>query len=102
MRTEFDAEPFTLSVPVAVLADLQQRLSCARLPDYEPAGPPWRHGTSLAYMRDVVVHWRDVYDWRKWEARINGFSHYKTNIDGKSVHFILEPGSVVGVMYSRP
>ena len=93
MRTDFAAEPFTLAVPDAVLADLRQRLTHTRLPAYQPVGPAWRYGTSLAYMRDVVAHWRDAYDWRKWEARINGFSHYKSRIDGKAVHFILERGS---------
>ena len=93
MHTVFAAEPFTLAVPDAVLADLKQRLTYTRLPEYEPAGPPWRHGTSLAYMRDVVAHWRNSYDWRKWEARINAFPNYKTLIDGRAVHFILERGS---------
>ena len=93
MRTDFAAEPYTLAVPDAVLADLQQRLAHTRLPAHEPTGPAWRYGTSLAYMRDVIAHWGDAYDWRKWEARINAFSHYKTRIDGKAVHFILERGS---------
>ena len=98
MRTTFDdaaypVEPFTLQVPDSVLADLKERLARTRLPDTEPKGTPWRYGTSLAYMRDVVAHWRDRYDWRKWEARINAFSHYKTTIGGKKIHFILERGS---------
>jgi len=86
-------EPFTLQVPDHVLADLKERLTRTRLPENEPKGTPWRYGTSLAYMRNVIAHWRDSYDWRKWEARINAFSHYKTTIGGKKIHFILERGS---------
>ena len=98
MRTTFDnaaypVEPFTLNVPDSVLADLKERLVRTRLPDNEPKAAPWRYGTSLAYMRDVIAHWRDRYDWRAWEARINAFSHYKTTIGGKKIHFILERGS---------
>ena len=98
MRTTFDerafpVEPFTLHVPDSVLADLKERLARTRLPDNEPKAAPWRYGTSLAYMRDVVAHWRDRYDWRAWEARINAFSHHKTTIGGKKIHFILERGS---------
>ncbi len=78
---------------ISVLADLKERLARTRLPDTEPEGAPWRYGTSLAYMRDVVDHWRDRYDWRAWEARINAFSHHKTTIGGKKIHFILERGS---------
>ena len=98
MRTNFTnavhpVEPYTLRVSDEMLADLKERLARARLPDTEPKGAPWRYGTSLAYMRDVVAHWRDRYDWRKWEARINAFSHYKTTIGDRKVHFIVERGS---------
>lgn len=98
LRTSFEdcpfpVEPFRLAVADEVLADLKQRLSRTRLPDTEPAGTPWRYGTSLAYMRDVVAHWRDRYDWRTWEKRINSFSHHRVTIGGKRVHFIMEQGS---------
>jgi pimeloyl-ACP methyl ester carboxylesterase len=89
----FPVEPFTLQVPDRVLADLKERLARTRLPDTEPKGTPWRYGTSLAYMRDVVDQWQNRYDWRRWEARINEFSHHKTTIGGKKIHFILEHGS---------
>jgi hypothetical protein len=89
----FGVEPFSLHVPSSILADLKERLERTRLPDTEPADAPWRYGTSLAYMREVVAHWRDHYDWRTWEARINAFSHYKATIEGKKIHFIVERGS---------
>jgi pimeloyl-ACP methyl ester carboxylesterase len=89
----FPVEPFRLHVPDSVLTDLKERLARTRLPDTEPAGRRWRYGTSLAYMRDVVTHWRDRYDWRAGEARINAFSHQKTTLGGKKIHFILERGS---------
>jgi pimeloyl-ACP methyl ester carboxylesterase len=92
-KAQFPVEPFTLQVPDHVLVDLKQRLARTRLPDTEPKAAPWRYGTSLAYMRDVVDHWLNRYDWRKWEARINAFSHHKTTIGGKKIHFILERGS---------
>jgi microsomal epoxide hydrolase len=85
--------PFTVNVPDAVLVDLKERLVRTRLPTNEPAAAPWRYGTKLSYMHDVVAHWRDHYDWRLWEAKINRFSHFKTMLDGKAIHFILEPGS---------
>jgi microsomal epoxide hydrolase len=98
MRTTFNegrcpVEPFTVSVPEETLADLAGRLARTRLPDNEPQAPRWRYGTPLAYMRTVIDHWRDEYDWRTWEKRINAFSHYKATIHGKNVHFILEKGS---------
>src|SRR5581483_11631686 len=33
-------------------------------------------------------YWRDKYDWRAAERRLNQFEQFKTNIDGLNVHFI--------------
>src|SRR5262249_53138525 len=63
--------PFTLHVPDPVLQDLRARLAAVRWPDEAP-GAPWSYGTSLAYMRGLVDHWRDRFDWRAQEARLNG------------------------------
>jgi len=62
--------PFTVRVPDEVLADLRTRLERVRWPD-EIAGEGWRYGTSLAYMKELVAYWRDGYDWRAQEARLN-------------------------------
>jgi microsomal epoxide hydrolase len=92
MRVTFDAEPFTVAVPDAVLADLRERLARARWP-IEAAAPPWRWGTSLAYLQRVVERWRDGYDWRHWERRLNRWPQYRARVGGQRLHFILERGS---------
>jgi pimeloyl-ACP methyl ester carboxylesterase len=79
--------PFTIRVPDAVLADLKQRLINARFPD-ELEGVGWSYGTNLAYMRELVTYWRDTFDWREQERRLNRFEQFKTNIDGLDIHFI--------------
>ena len=79
--------PFSVHVPDAVLADLKQRLSRARFPD-ELTGSGWTYGTNLAYLRDLVAYWRDTFDWRAQERRLNQFEQFKTNIDGLDIHFI--------------
>ena len=79
--------PFTIHVPDAVLADLKQRLARARLPDeIERSG--WSYGISLGYLKELVVYWRDKFDWRAQERRLNQFEQFKTSIDGLNVHFI--------------
>jgi microsomal epoxide hydrolase len=82
---------FTLNVPDADIADLEQRLARTRWPD-EPPYEPWSTGTSLAYMRELVAYWRSGFDWRRWEARLNGFRQFKAMVDGTELHFIHEPG----------
>src|SRR5262245_59172922 len=77
--------PFKINVPEAVLADLKQRLKNARLPD-EIDGAGWSYGTNLAYLKELIVYWRDKFDWREQERRLNGFEQFKTNIDGLDIH----------------
>ncbi len=84
-------EPFTINVSDEVLKDLRERLDRTRFPDEIP-DTGWEYGTSLAYMKELVEYWRTRYDWRKHQAELNSFAHFKTNIDGLDIHFIHEPG----------
>jgi pimeloyl-ACP methyl ester carboxylesterase len=80
-------EEFEVHVPDGVLEDLRRRLTLTRFPDQIP-GTSWEYGMPIAYLRDLVEYWRDAYDWRAQEARINQLSHYRTTIDGQSIHFV--------------
>ena len=80
-------EPFRIAVPQEVIDDLKARLSRARFPDEAPEAP-WRYGTSVGYMRDLVAYWRDGYDWRRHEAALNALPQFKVEIDGIGVHYI--------------
>jgi pimeloyl-ACP methyl ester carboxylesterase len=79
--------PFKIRVDDAVLTDLQQRLARTRFPG-EITNSDWDYGTNLAYLKELVAYWRDRYDWRAAERRLNQFDQFKTNIDGLDVHFI--------------
>ena len=79
--------PFKIHVADATLRDLKQRLSQARFAD-ELADVGWDYGTNLAYLKGLVEYWRDRYDWRAQEKKLNEFDQYKTNIDGLGIHFI--------------
>jgi len=70
-----------------VLADLRQRLARTRFPG-EISGSSWDYGTNLAYLKDLVAYWRDKYDWRAAERRLNQFDQFTTTIDGLDIHFI--------------
>jgi microsomal epoxide hydrolase len=80
-------EPFAIHVDDAVLDDLRARLAIARLPDQIP-GTGWEYGFPTDYLRELVDHWRDRYDWRAHEARLNELAHFRTTIDGQSIHFV--------------
>ncbi|MEV6635915.1 epoxide hydrolase family protein [Actinoplanes sp. NPDC051470] len=54
--------------------------------------PLWRvrpGGTaSPAWIRELSEYWRDSYDWRTWQARLNRYPQFHTTIDGTNVHFL--------------
>lgn len=88
---ENDLRPFQLSVPESVLEDLRQRLSNVRLPD-EPPLDPWATGTSLAYLKKLIAYWRDGFDWRAQEKKLNTFRQFTVPLAGIEMHFIHEEG----------
>ena len=89
-------DPFTINVPDSTLTDLTSRLARTRMPD-EPDGAGWQLGTNQAYLRQLVDYWRDDFDWRAQERRLNRFDQFKTTIDGLDIHFVhqrsKEPGA---------
>ena len=42
----------------------------------------------LTYLKDLAAYWRDGYDWRAEEARLNQVPQYTTVIDGARIHFL--------------
>ncbi|MFF0726239.1 epoxide hydrolase family protein [Streptomyces sp. NPDC004134] len=81
-----DIRPFRISVPESDLDDLRYRLDRARWPDELP-GVGWEYGVPREYLRELVRYWRDEYDWRAAEARLNLWPQFTTTIDGAHVHF---------------
>ncbi len=80
-------EPFTIDIPEKILVDLRERLMRARLPD-EPEGVGWQLGMNQAYLQQLIEYWRDEFDWRAQERRLNEFEQFKTRIDGLDIHFV--------------
>ena len=79
--------PFEIAVPDAVLEDLQTRLERTRLPD-QLDGAGWDYGAELGYLTALITYWRDEFDWREQERRLNQFDQYRTVLDDLDIHFI--------------
>src|SRR5665213_3132826 len=79
--------PFTLAIPQGELDDLAARLERTRWPDRETVDD-WTQGSPLAKVQALCAHWKDGYDWRRCEARLNGLGQFKTEIDGLDIHFL--------------
>jgi hypothetical protein len=82
---------FKIDIAAETLSDLRQRLKNTRW-SYQIEGTNWDAGADLEYLRELVNYWQDAYDWRKHEAALNQFAHYKTEIDDFGIHFIHERG----------
>ncbi|MEY4239696.1 MAG: hypothetical protein RL339_2297 [Pseudomonadota bacterium] len=79
--------PFTLEIPESQLDDLKARIDLTRWPEKEPVDD-WSQGTPLAVLQDLVAYWRNGYDWRACEARLNALGQFITEIDGLDIHFL--------------
>jgi pimeloyl-ACP methyl ester carboxylesterase len=78
-------DAYRVAVPDEAIADLRDRLGRTRWPA-DPAGLGWDRGAPLEHVRALAERWRDGYDWRAWEARLNAWPQIVTEIDGTTVH----------------
>ena len=85
-------EPFEIAISDEVLEDLRRRLQHTRWPDEMP-GTGWEYGSNLDYIKELIEYWRTDFDWRAQEKKLNAFNHFKTDVDGLSIHFIKENGA---------
>ncbi|MGE0861916.1 MAG: epoxide hydrolase family protein [Gammaproteobacteria bacterium] len=82
-----DPTPFTLHVPDAALSDLRERLARTRWPDRTP-GEAWAYGTDPDYLAELVTWWRERFDWRAEEARLNAFPQFKLRLHDIDLHYL--------------
>ena len=77
--------PFRINVSDADLDDLRHRLRATRWPEKEVV-EDWTQGVPLAYTQSLCAYWADSFDWRPWEAKLNAWPQFLTEIDGVDIH----------------
>src|SRR5438132_5689515 len=82
-----EIRPFTAEVPEEDLVDLRRRIAATRWPERETVADE-SQGVQLATMQELVRYWGTEYDFRRFEARLNAFPQFITEIDGLDIHFI--------------
>jgi pimeloyl-ACP methyl ester carboxylesterase len=92
-------EPFSIRVEDDVLDDLRARIRATRWPDRAP-GEPWGLGTDLGYLRDLLDAWAG-FDWPARERELNGFAHFRAEIDGVRIHFVHERGGGIPLILTH-
>jgi pimeloyl-ACP methyl ester carboxylesterase len=84
-------DPFRIDIADAVLDDLAARLARTRIPS--PPVPGGGETTETTRrVEELIAYWRDGYDWRAQERRLNRFPQYRSVVDGVGVHFLHVPG----------
>jgi hypothetical protein len=86
-------EPYTISVPDAAIEKLHRKLSDADFPDELDAPDQWLYGAPLADVKRLAARWKDGFDWRKAEAKLNELPNFRKMVDvdgygGIDVHFV--------------
>ncbi|MFT4613902.1 MAG: pimeloyl-ACP methyl ester carboxylesterase [Bacteroidia bacterium] len=82
-----DITPFKINIAEEELQYLKQRIQHTRWPEQETC-EGWQQGLPLAYAKELADYWADDYDWRRFEAKLNSWPQFMTNIDGTDIHFI--------------
>ena len=82
-----EIRPFSIQIPQSDLDALNERLERTRWPDELP-GVGWTYGVPVSYLQGLAEYWRTSYDWRTFEAKLNGFPQFTTTIDGQNIHFL--------------
>jgi len=80
-------QPRPFDFPESALKDLRERLSRTRWPERETVSDS-SQGTPLKRMQALIDYWRDGYDWRAAEKRLNALNPSTTRIDGLDIHFL--------------
>lgn len=95
-------EPYTVSVSEEQRERLTKKLEAATFPDeLDQAG--WDYGAPLADVKRLAAYWRDTFDWRKQEAKLNELPNFKTaiQVDGfesLDIHFVHQKSDVEGAI----
>ncbi|KAI9762766.1 MAG: hypothetical protein M4579_000118 [Chaenotheca gracillima] len=90
--------PFKISVQDQQILQLRQRLELASWPD-ELDGAEWDYGAPLADIRRLASYWKDGFDWRQQEEKLNGLPQFRTSIEVESfgsldIHFVHQQSPV--------
>lgn len=88
-------KPFKIAISDEFLDATKSKLKAARFPgELElPSGEKWSYGTPLQTVQTLATYWRDTYDWRKAEARLNEMPQFTVDVkapdhESINVHFV--------------
>jgi pimeloyl-ACP methyl ester carboxylesterase len=79
--------PYTINIPDERLATIRAKVEAydwSQLPD---AGG-WSAGVGVDDLKRLAAYWRDSYDWRAVERRLNALPNFTADVEGEHLHFV--------------
>ncbi|WP_017588305.1 epoxide hydrolase family protein [Nocardiopsis ganjiahuensis] len=83
--------PFRVHVPQADIDDLRHRLAHTRRPAPVPGRDDrtdFSRGIPPVYLEELAEYWRDGFDWRAQEEKLNEHEQFTTVVDGQTFHLV--------------
>ncbi|WP_199041938.1 epoxide hydrolase family protein [Glycomyces salinus] len=83
--------PFRIDIPQADVDDLRNRLAHTRWPlpvSGRDDRTEFSRGIPLVYLKELAEYWREGFDWRAQEAKLNGCEQFTTVVDGQTFHIV--------------
>jgi pimeloyl-ACP methyl ester carboxylesterase len=84
-------EPVRAALGEEMLSDLRERLGRSRLPAPEADGG-WERGVPGHWLAELLADWR-AFDTSRFQARLDGLTHLRADLDGQLVHLVHAPGA---------
>jgi hypothetical protein len=94
--------PFKISIPESALTSLKAKLDASTFPEEVDFSDDWKYGTILSDMKRLTKYWRDSFDWRAQEKKLNDTLPQfttKVEVDGfgeLGMHFVHKKSAKAG------
>ncbi len=79
--------PYTIHIADERLATIKAKVEAYDWSQFPDTGG-WRSGVGINDLKRLVAYWRDSYDWRAVERRLNLLPNFITDIEGEHIHFV--------------
>jgi len=91
MGSHLASEPFTVHIADDAIADLRARVRATRWPG-DFGNEAWTYGVEQSWLQDMAGYWAEEWDWPTQAAAMNRFEHFRVEIHGIPIHYVLKRG----------
>lgn len=101
--SNMSATPFTIAVPDSAIDRLNDQLSDPTFQSELETNDQWKYGAPLSDVKRLAKYWRDEYDWREAEKKLNQLPHFRTKItvtgfQPLDIHFVHQKSEKPGAI----